>query len=81
MVVLPEAAGACGAGREIHVALSDFPGSGRPGLLLEEVDQVARREACLTALADVGDLPTSEEILLRGYGKARGPVAAAPKRR
>ena len=76
LVVLPEPAGAASAGRQIDVALGRFLDPVLLRLPPDEVDQVARREARGTALADVGDLPAGEKILPRGHGEDLGAIAA-----
>src|SRR5262249_39050395 len=55
------------AGREIDVPLVDLVGAERLRLLLEEVDEVPRREAGGAALPDVRDLPAREEVFPRGH--------------
>src|SRR6185503_18496584 len=62
LVVLPEPAGAASTGRQVDVALGCFLDPVLLRLLLDEVDQVPRREARGAALANVGDLPAGEKI-------------------
>ena len=67
LVILAEPAGAAGAGREVDELLADVGHAGLLGFLLQEVDQVARREAGRAALADVGDLAAGQEVVLGGH--------------
>jgi hypothetical protein len=76
LVVLPKTAGAASTGRQIDVALGRFLDTVLSRLVLDEVNQVACREARGAALADVGDLPAGEKILPRGHGEDLGAIAA-----